>query len=141
MLQHDLFSFARRGEQRKADFHRRHAPLAAVQRRDPAIFLTQPEAAALDWLAGHAPRGAVVAASPQMGLFIPARSDARVIYGHPFETVNAATQKAAVEAFFAGKTQPADFTRQYDVSLVMLGDRERQLGPGPALNGWTPGPS
>src|SRR5579859_848232 len=113
------------------------ATVAAVQRRDPAIFLTRPEAAALDWLANEAPRGAVVAASPEMGLFIPARTDARVIYGHPFETVNAAAEKAAVEDFFAGKTQPADFVRQYAVAFVLLGDRERQLGPGPTLNGWS----
>src|SRR5262249_41443253 len=75
------------------------ATVAAIQRRDPAIFITAPENAALGWLAQHA-SGSVVAASPQMSLFIPARTDARVVYGYPFETVDADKHRQAVEQFY-----------------------------------------
>jgi hypothetical protein len=113
------------------------ATVAAVARRDPAIFLTQSEAAALTWLAANTARGAVVAASPQMSLFIPARTDARVVYGHPFETVEATAHKQAVEDFYNGRLPAADFVQQYAVSYVMVGDRERSLGSGPSgLAAW-----
>jgi hypothetical protein len=113
------------------------ATVAAVTRRDPAVFLTQSEAAAMGWLAAEAAPSAVVAASPQMSLLIPARTDARVVYGHPFETVEAAAHKQAVEDFYNGRIPVADFARQYKVSFVVMGDREHLLGSGPSgLAGW-----
>jgi hypothetical protein len=113
------------------------ATVAAVARRDPAVFVTQSEAAALSWLASQAALGAVVAASPQLGLLIPARTDARVVYGHPFETVAAAAHRHALEDFYSGRMPAADFVRQYAVSFVVLGDRERLLGGGPSdRSGW-----
>jgi hypothetical protein len=112
------------------------ATLAAVQRRDPAIFLTRPEAEALGWLVDHAAPGAVVAAAPQMSLFIPARTDARVVYGHPFETVDAAAHKQVIEEFYSGQLPAVEFVHQYGVAYVLLGDRERLLGSGPTVSGW-----
>jgi hypothetical protein len=114
------------------------ATLAAVQRRDPAVFITQAEAAALVWLAAQAPAGSVVAASPEMGLLIPARTDARVVYGHPFETVEAAVRKQAIEDFYAGRMPAIDFVRQYGVAYVVWGDRERLLGGALPAAGWQP---
>jgi len=111
------------------------AAFSAVPRRAPEVFLTQGEAAALDWLAGQ-PAGRVVLASPDFSLFIPARTDARVIYGHPHETVNAAAHQQAVEDFFAGRISPEMFEEQYHVDYVVYGPREKELGPEPALNGW-----
>ncbi len=107
------------------------ATVAAIQRRDPAIFMSAPEAAALGWLAEHAAPGAVVAASPQLSLFVPARTDARVVYGHPFETVDAGAHRQAVEDFYAGRLAAPDFVARYGVAFVVLGDRERSLGAGP----------
>jgi hypothetical protein len=112
------------------------ATLGAIQRRDPAIFLTRDEAAGLAWLAVNAPAGAVMAASPEMGLFIPARTDVRVIYGHPFETVAADEQRNAVDEFYAGQVPAARFVRHHQVVFVWLGDRERALGTGPVTRGW-----
>ena len=48
------------------------------------------------------PGRSLVAAPTSLGLWVPARSNARVIYGHPFETINADVQKAQLEAFYAG---------------------------------------
>jgi hypothetical protein len=113
------------------------ATMAAVQRRDPAIFLTRPEAEALAWLAEHAAPGAVVAASPQMSLVIPARTDARVVYGHPFETVDAAAREKEIEEFYRGQLPASNLVNQYAVSYIVVGDRERLLGSGPVVSDWT----
>ena len=113
------------------------ATVAAVARRDPAVFMTQSEATALGWLAAETAPGAVVAASPQLSLLIPARTDARVVYGHPFETVAAAAHKQAIDDFYGGQLPASDFVRQYGVDYVVLGSRERALGKGPVdLAGW-----
>jgi hypothetical protein len=112
------------------------ATLGAIQRREPAVFLTLPEAGALAWLEAHAPMGAVVAASPSMSLFIPARTPARVVYGHPFETVAAAAHRHAVEDLFAGKVEPASFAATYRVKYVIVGPREKRLGGAPMPAEW-----
>ena len=106
-----------------------------MHQRLPQIFLTQGEAAALDWLAETA-SNKIVLASPEISLFIPTHTDASVIYGHPFETVEAAAHKRAVEDFFLGRVSPEAFFAQYPVEYVFYGPRERQLGALPALSGW-----
>jgi hypothetical protein len=112
------------------------AASSAVPSRAPAVFLTQDEAAALNWLADHA-AGQLVLASPDFSLFIPSRTDARVVYGHPFETVQAAAHQLALEDFYAGHLTLAAFAAQ-PVRYVVYGPREQQLGPPPALPGWHP---
>ncbi len=104
------------------------ATLGAIQRREPSVFLTLPEAAALEWMAGKTPPGAIVAASPSMSLFIPARTPARVVYGHPFETVAAAAHRQALEDFFAGRADPRSFVTASQVRFVLVGPREMRLG-------------
>jgi asparagine N-glycosylation enzyme membrane subunit Stt3 len=100
-------------------------------RRDPRLFVSAAEAAAMDWLHENTPRNAVVLASPEMGLFIPAWAGRRVVYGHPFETVSAERTKARVEAFFASGTSRADrdtMLNDWNVAFVFFGPRERALG-------------
>ena len=112
------------------------ATLGAVQRRDPALFLTQAEWSAVAWLAVHADPGAIVAASPDMSLIIPARTSARVVYGHPFETVAAAAHRQAVEDFYSGRMPAAEFVHEYNVSFVVWGGRERALSSTLPATGW-----
>jgi len=98
---------------------------------DPRLFVSGDEAAAMDWLHDHAPREAVVLASPEMGLFIPAWAGRRVVYGHPFETVDAERTKARVETFFAPGTANAGreaMLREWHVAFVFVGPRERAIG-------------
>ncbi len=107
--------------------------LAAMFSRAPQIFLTAEEAAAVRWLNHHAGR-AVVVAAPATGAFIPALTEAQVVYGHPFETLNARTQEAALTAFFAaGDTAVLSIP---NVRYVLYGPREAALGPPPVLPGW-----
>jgi len=103
------------------------ATLGAVATRNPAIYWTADEAAALSWLDAHAAASDVAAASPEMGLFIPARTPARVLYGHPFETTHAEQQEQLITDFFAGRVPPEDFVRANHVTWVLFGPRERAL--------------
>ena len=95
---------------------------------DPRIYLSMDEAAALTWLQSNAPRDAVVLASPEMGGFIPAFAGQRVVYGHPYETVNAQTREQQVKGFFAGTLDQAQLLRDTAAAYVIVGPRERKLG-------------
>jgi hypothetical protein len=100
-------------------------------KHDSKLFVSADEAAAMDWLHEHTPRDAVVLASPEMGLFIPAWAGRRVVYGHPFETVNAEQTRARVETFFASGTSRAErdaMLTGWNVAFVFVGPRERALG-------------
>src|SRR3990172_5107514 len=108
----------------------------AIQKHAPEIFLAREEAAAMAWLEANAAPGSLVLAGPATGLFIPARTDARVIYGHDFETIDAKAQKQAVEDFYGGRIAPETFFTAYPVDYVFYGPREARLGSLPQLAGW-----
>ncbi len=109
--------------------------LFGVFSRAPEYYLDRAEVQALDWIAANTPAEALILAGPQTGLYIPARTGRRVIYGHPYETPQAEAEKAAVEQFFtAGQmSAPAaqDFLNRRRVDFVFYGPRERALGPLP----------
>lgn len=93
---------------------------------DSRIYVSADEAAAFDWLQINAPRDGVVLAAPDTGAFIPAYTSQRVVYGHPYETVDAARKKQQVIDFFAGKIDRAALLDQ--VNYVFVGPREKALG-------------
>jgi len=103
-----------------------------VQSHDPLLYLSRGEAQALEWIQSNTSPDALILASPETGLFIPARTGRRVIYGHPYETVNAVVEKQVVARFFQGVDDDErfyiDFLSQRQVDYVFLGPRERQLG-------------
>lgn len=104
-----------------------------AQTHDPLLYLTRGEAGALEWIRANTPEEALVLAAPQTGLFIPAHTGRRVLYGHPFETVPAEAEQAQVEAFFAGEALPAGETPQAwlerrGVGYIFSGPREAQAG-------------
>jgi hypothetical protein len=110
------------------------ATTAGLATRSSMIFIAEEEARALQWLDTHAAPNALVLASPELGLLIPAYTARRVIYGHPFETVHAGAEEAAVTQFYAdpGSTQAAAaFLEARHVDFVIFGPREARLGPGP----------
>ena len=104
------------------------AGFAAASTHSPKVYLTRGEWDALAWIEAHSAPDALVLAAPETGLLIPAHTGRRVLYGHPYETVNAAAMEAAVTAFFDGSLTPAevdDFLRQNAVDLIFYGPRER----------------
>jgi len=103
--------------------------LAAVA-GEPWLYLSNGEWAALEWLRDEGEPSAVILCAPQTGLFVPAWAGQRVVYGHPFETVDAEKQKAQVEAYWAGEMSPSEqksFLRENRVRYVLVGPRELEI--------------
>ncbi len=95
---------------------------------NPYIYLRRDEKEALDWLTNTTPEHALVLAAPDTGLFIPAYTGRRVIYGHPFETIRAETAKNAVTLFYKSGGQVVSDLDQYGIDYVFWGPREQDLG-------------
>jgi len=95
----------------------------AAARQDPLLYLLPGEPAALAWLAAQPPAGVVVAL-PRTSIFIPGRTNQRVYYGHPMETLDAPRKKAEVEAMFAGQSN--ELLSRPDVGWLYIGPYERQ---------------
>jgi hypothetical protein len=107
------------------------AAFTGIQSHDPQIYLTQAEMDALSYISENTDPGDLILSSPEMGLFIPAYTGRRVIYGHPFETVNAIAAESAVLAFLDGDLtyeQCVEFLRKWSVDYIFYGPRERSLG-------------
>ena len=100
--------------------------LGAIQAQDTRIYYTQGEAQAFAWITTETAPDSLILAAPDTGLLLPAHTGRRVIYGHPFETVNAEKEKAVVEAYFA--TPDAAILAERQVDYVFYGPRERSLG-------------
>jgi hypothetical protein len=104
--------------------------LAAV-RGEPRFYLSNGEWQALTWLRDAADHDQVVLCAPQTGMFVPAWAGQRVVYGHPFETVDAERREAQVQAYWAGEMEPEEreaFLRENRVRYVLEGPRELKIG-------------
>jgi hypothetical protein len=100
--------------------------LLAALAGEPRFYLNDGEWAALTWLRDQGRADAVVLCSPRLGLFVPAWAGQPVVYGHPFETVDAERRERQVEAFFAGEMSvdgQQTFLRENHVGYV-IGDLE-----------------
>jgi hypothetical protein len=104
--------------------------LAAVG-GEPRFYLSDGEWQALAWLRENADHDQVVLCAPQTGMFVPAWAGQKVVYGHPFETVDAERRQAQVEAYWAGEMDPAEqesFLRENRAGYVLVGPRELETG-------------
>jgi hypothetical protein len=97
---------------------------------DPSLYLTRDESHALAFLESRLNPQAVVLASPEMGSFIPGQTGMKVLYGHPFETPDAARMRQQVDAFFANMSQADQeaFLQEQKINYIFFGPRERKLG-------------
>ncbi len=105
--------------------------VGAALNRYPMLYLSDGEWVALGWLQENVPRDTVVLCAPETGLFVPAWAGQRVVYGHPFETVNAEARRARVEAYWRGERDET-WLDQLGVEYLLYGPREQALGPPPA---------
>jgi hypothetical protein len=96
----------------------------------PALYLSKDESAGLQWIRQNTPHDAIILTSPEMGTFIPALTGRRVLYGHPFETVQAEQRKQEVLDLFQemslGKTSVEDL-KDLKVAYIFYGPREQAL--------------
>jgi hypothetical protein len=98
---------------------------------EPRFYLSDGEWQVLEWLREEVSRDQVVLCAPQTGMFVPAWAGQRVVYGHPFETVNAERRKVQVEAYWAGEMDLAEresFLQENGVGYVLVGSRELAIG-------------
>ncbi len=102
--------------------------IQAVRIKEPKIVLTREEMGGLNWLSSNTKPEALILASPQMGLIIPAYTGRRVLYGHPFETINASEMEAMVREFLTGSYQADKGSLVSDVDYIFYGSREREFG-------------
>jgi len=106
------------------------APMAGAAGHDPRLYLYRDEAEAMTWLEENTRPSDIVLASPQMGLFIPAWAGNRVLYGHPFETIEAQKKRALAETFYQAQTEESvrrGIIEAHHVTYVFYGPRERAL--------------
>jgi hypothetical protein len=101
--------------------------LYGARTHDLAIYLTAGEADALAWIEENTPEEALILAGPEMGMFIPGHTGRRVLYGHPFETVDAEEQEQALIDFFEASGDD-HFLSERGADYVFYGPRERELG-------------
>jgi hypothetical protein len=108
----------------------------AVQTQDRKVYLWQDEKEAFQWLESNTADEVLILAAPETGLLIPAYTGRRVLYGHPFETVNAIEEEIRLNAVIAGKVSSEElesFVVGRGVDYIFYGPRERELGPIPSL--------
>lgn len=105
--------------------------ISGILNRDTRIYLSGEEIQTMGWISTHTSPQDVILASPEMGLFIPAYTGRRVLYGHPFETIHATEQEKAVLDFFQASDwneQQDIWLREQEVDYLFYGKREKALG-------------
>ncbi len=111
--------------------------VASVSTADPRFYLDADYDAAFQWLNTEVEHGTVVMASESVSLWLPGEAGMRVVYGHPFETLNADARKAEVAAWYGAADVDAAVcervVRQHGVAYVLVGPIERERnGDNPA---------
>jgi hypothetical protein len=94
--------------------------------------MTGDQAAANAWLRDNTAWTDTVLAPPEAGQFIPAWAGNRVVYGHPFETIDAETKEAEATRFFSPEASTAerrDLLDRYGVRYVLALAAEPDLSP------------
>jgi hypothetical protein len=107
------------------------AGVRSAANQDPALVLVTGERETYRWIERNAPEGALFLTGPRTGNRIPAFTAARVLYGHPFETPMAQTNKQLVIELFtweAAVSDAKDRLTSNGVDYVVYGPEERTLG-------------
>lgn len=105
--------------------------LAGLKAEDRALVLSEDEQKAYAWFADHAAPGDLVLAGPVSGNRIPAYTNLRVLYGHPFETPESEAQLALLEQLYASHEYGLQGVKSLDelkINFVLFGPREREIG-------------
>jgi len=114
--------------------------LFGVGKKDPALMLDVDENESYQWLSDNSESDRLILCGPTAGNRIPAFTDLRVIYGHPFETVDAERQKNWVENAYSEEFSTSDGISQLSdlgVTYVFYGPEEKGFGEPSWLEGQT----
>lgn len=105
--------------------------IGGVSRFETIYFVNRDEKAALNWIKIHTPSRAVILTSPESGLLIPAYTARRVIYGHPFETINAEIRRNQVQNYYEGSFTLSELLQTLPegrIDYILMGSREKRIG-------------
>ena len=108
--------------------------ISASAIQDPAIYLSTDEVKMLSWIDKRAGPDDLIAADEQMGLYIPSQTGRRVIYGHPFETINAEEAQIFLDEFFNQEHAPSYFNDQ--VSKMRIDYIDLRKAPSESMQIW-----
>jgi hypothetical protein len=84
-----------------------------IATRHPDYYWTKDEANGIGWLRTYARTGAVILADERMGLYLPAQTGLKVIYGHAYETPHAQENLALISAC-TNSWSPVDCNAVFD---------------------------
>jgi hypothetical protein len=115
--------------------------LYGVQTHNQLLYLSKDEDATIGWIKANTSQDAVILASPQIGTFIPAQTGRRVLWGHPFETVNSEVVENGIVQFYSGSLSNVEqnaYLQTNGVNYLFFGPRERQMGTPSIITDLTP---
>lgn len=108
------------------------AGLGGVARGEPLLVQSEAEACASAWLDANAFPDSLVLAGEMHSNRLPGQSGVRVLYGHPFETPAAESERALVLSLYDEATPASEALATLEargVDFVVFGPQERALGP------------
>lgn len=96
---------------------------------DAGLVASEDYVAVYNWLVEVGQVDEIVLAAPNVSLWVPAQTNLRVVYGHPFETIPADKHLKQVEDFYSGRdcTTLLSGELKFQVDYVVWGSEERQL--------------
>jgi hypothetical protein len=91
-----------------------------VALRQPSLFQSADQLATLSWLSRHTTDRDVVLSDWRFGNVLPIYADARVLSGHPIETIDFAAKNALIDRFFDPAVREADRQALIDQWAITL---------------------
>jgi hypothetical protein len=106
-------------------------PVLALNAPEPAfsVRLNADYQYAFDYIDRHSTAHDVVLSAPGVSVWVPGWTGARVVYGHPYETINAEQREAEVLAWYVADAEAQRvWLAANPVQFVLLGTEERAIG-------------
>ena len=104
--------------------------VGALYLRSP-FYIPEDEVRAYNWLRENTQKEDVVLAGEVAGNQIPAWTGRRVVWGHPFETIDSERKRKLVEDFYTGRLSSEESVRTLTdtgATILYYGKREHQMG-------------
>jgi len=106
------------------------AVLGALHLSSP-FYISEDEVRAYNWLRENTEESDIVMAGRVSGNQIPAWTGRRVVWGHPFETIDSELKLKSVEEFYSGALSADESVRTLtdtEATILYYGQMERKLG-------------
>ena len=103
--------------------------IVGILSHQPLLFQSKSEFEGLKWIEVNTPKDTVVLTNSRLGMFLPAYTGRRVIYGHPFESIRSEENKPLIEQFFSCQMEEAeaeDIIRSFRVKYVFWSDYQNE---------------